>query len=123
MLSLPSDSILISHSCRRSYFIREKLLISCYCISKLVFCVLKFCTKDLTLSGFKLQVSEGKLMTEKKEIANGELKTQKSSEVSPDKIKETASPLSGGDMKILEDAKGPTLSVPEVTANGAANAC
>lgn len=62
-------------------------------------------------------------MSEKKETANGELKSQKSSEVSTDLIKETATVLSNGDLKLPEDPKAAKTAVPEVIANGVANAC
>lgn len=70
-----------------------------------------------------MQGWEGKLITDKKEAADGDVKAQNSSEVLPDPIKETATALSNGDLKLPEDPNVAKAVVPEVIANGAANAC
>lgn len=69
-----------------------------------------------------MQMWEGKLIAQKKETADAELKSQKSSEGSLDPIREPAIALCNVDIKLLEDAKE-VREVPEVIANGAANAC
>lgn len=62
-------------------------------------------------------------MSEKKETANGELKSEKSSEVSPDLVKDSATALSNGDPKLPEDPNGAKAALPDVIANRVANAC
>lgn len=69
-----------------------------------------------------MQTWEGKLISQKKETATVELKSQKSSEVYPDLVKESATPLCNGDLKRAEDPKD-AKEVLEVMANGVTNAC